>query len=484
MPVPGYFQITIGTTHSVSYLCFFIIHIAYCHTMPNGFAATENLLDMYQTIARKVKEGGCVLFLGPGAILVKDEAGLWQPLTDLCARFLAKKYKIELGQGESYDLTYVCSLLRIKNLSTDSMLQDDVANFYKTQTEQAEFHPLLAQLTDLKFKIIINAAPDNIITRFYDEIARAYEADFYNYYKPAAGFGFNFEKTQKALVYNLFGFYDRSESLVLTYKQQLAYIKKIVGEQQNERLPDALTNVFKDFRYHLFLGFDFEDWNLRLLLDTLYKNVRDNIQPYAYPVKGERETGADARVFFQGEFSMQFPSVDLETFVANLIEQHNNLDKQASGVMPEQTRGQVLLLYNEQADADGAALLAKHLRTINLKVVTMQDAVGQGEVAAWVMKMLDDCQIIMPLLSVDFFDAANNPVALLLDQIIARNNPRQQLLVMPILLKAMTLDPAIEKLESLRPIDRLPLLGNGQEQKYMTEITDGLKRYVDKLPRK
>jgi hypothetical protein len=55
---------------------------------------------------------------------------------------------------------------------------------------------------------------------------------------------------------------------------------------------------------------------------------------------------------------------------------------------------------------------------------------------------------------------------------------------MPILLKAMTLDPAIEKLESLRPLDRLPLLGNGQEQKYMTEITDGLKRYVDKLPRK
>jgi hypothetical protein len=242
--------------------------------------------------------------------------------------------------------------------------------------------------------------------------------------------------------------------------------------------------VFKDFRYHLFLGFDFEDWNLRLLLDTLYKNVRDNIQPYAYPVKGERETGADARIFFQGEFSMQFPSVDLETFVANLIEQYNNLDKVVAGITSEQTRGQVLLLYNEQADADGAALLAKHLRTINLKVVTMQDAVGQGEVAAWAMKMLDDCQIIMPLLSVDFFDAANNPVALLLDQIIARNNPRQQLLVMPILLKAMTLDPAIEKLESLRPLDRLPLLGNGQEQKYMTEITDGLKRYVDKLPRK
>jgi hypothetical protein len=455
--------------------------------MPTGSAAAptgENLLEMYQTIARKVKDGACVLFLGPSAILVKDESGNWQPLTDQCARYLAQKYKLELDNKAFFDLPYVCSLLRIKNLATDSMLQDDVANFYKVQTEKAEFHPLLAQLTDLKFKIIINAAPDNIITRFYDEIARAYEADFYNYYKPVSGFVFNFEKTSKVFIYNLFGYYDRSESLVLTYKHQLAYIKKIVGEQQNERLPDALTNVFKDYRYHLFLGFDFEDWNLRLLLDTLYKNVRDNIQPYSYPVKGERETGPDARIFFQGEFSMQFPAIDLETFVANLVEQYNLLDQQPVGVAQEQTRGQALLLYNEKADKDGAEMLAKHLRTINLKVVTLEDAIGQGDLAAWALKMLDECQIIMPLLSVDFFDAANNPIAPLLDQIIARNNPRQQLLVMPILLKAMTLDPAIEKLESLRPLDHQPLLGNGQEQKYMTEITDGLKRYVDKLPRK
>jgi hypothetical protein len=452
-------------------------------TQPAGNPASgENIEEIYQTIARKVKEGSCVLFIGPAAMLAKNSTGSWQPLTDLCAQYLLKKYNLSLEPGETASLPFVTSLLRIRNLSTDSVLQDDVAGFYKSQADKAEFHPMLEALTDLRFRIIINTTPDNFITRFYDEIARAYQTDFYNWYKPAPGFNYDFEKNPQVLIYNLFGYYDKPESLVLTYKHQLSYIKKIVSEQQNERLPDALTNAFKDFRYHLFLGFDFEDWSLRLLLDTLYKNVRDNIQPYSYPASGGAETGADIRVFFQGEFSMQFPSVDMVTFVNNLVEQYKNLDNQPIGSSNEQPRAQALILHNASADNDGAELLAKYLRTINLKVVTLADAVGQGDVQAWIRQTLDQSQVVLPLLTVDFFDAAGNPSLPLLDDIIRRNNPRKQFLVMPILLKPVSLDGPIGQLDSLRPLDRQPVLGNGQENKYMAEITDGLKRYVDKLP--
>jgi len=453
-------------------------------TQPAGSPVSgDNMTEIYRTIARKVKEGASVLFLGPGAMQIKGPDGRWQPLTDLCARHLAGKYGLQLLPEEEHTLPYIASLLRIRNLATDSMLQEDVANFYKDQADRAEFHPVLSLLTDLRFKIVINTTPDNFITRFFDEIARAYQTDLYNWYKPAPGFGFDFEKIPKVLIYNLFGHYEKPESLVLTYKHQLAYIKKIVSEQQNERLPDALTNAFKDFRYHLFLGFDFEDWNLRLLLDTLYKNVRDNIQPFAYPLKGQRDTEADTRVFFQGEFSMQFPKIDLETFVTTLVEHYQNLDNQPQGSTPEQARAQVLILHNEAVDNDGAEMLIKYLRTINLKVLTLRDAVGQGETLAWVEQTLGQCQVVLPLLSVDFFDAANNPALPLLDEIVRRNNPRKQFLVMPLLLKAVTLDGPISQLESIRPLDRQAILGAGQESKYFAEIIDGLKRYIDKLPR-
>lgn len=234
---------------------------------------------------------------------------------------------------------YVASLLRIQNLSTDNVLQEDVAKFYTDMADK--FEPPICSRTIDRFEIPNRHQyhARQLCNSFYDQIAQAYHTDYYNWYKPTTGFNFDFEKDSRVVIYNLLGAYQKPESLVLTYKQQLSYIKKIVGEQQNERIPDALTNAFKDFRHHLFLGFDFEDWALRLLLDTLYKNVRDNVQPYSFSTKDEPlPTEADTRVFFQGEFGMQFPKDSLENFVTNLVTEYQKLDSPAaasSGQAPQ-----------------------------------------------------------------------------------------------------------------------------------------------------
>lgn len=438
-------------------------------------------IELYQNIARKVKEGSCVLFLGPAALATKDKDGNWHPITDLCARFLADKYNIELSKEEEYNLPYVTSLLRIQNRSTDNVLQEDVAKFYADLADKCELHPAMEQLTDLKFRIVINTTPDNFITRLYDQIAQAYHADFYNWYKPGTGFHFDFEKDSRVVIYNLLGAYQKPESLVLTYKQQLSYIKKIVGEQQNERIPDALTNAFKDFRHHLFLGFDFEDWALRLLLDTLYKNVRENVQPYSFNAKDERPTDADTRVFFQGEFGMQFPSDTLEDFVTNLVSEYQKLDNPAAISSAQTPRAKVLVLHNEVADKDGYELLMKHLRSLPAQFISLSDAIGQGDVQAWLRKTMEECQVVLPLLSADFYDEANNPSVPLLAEIAQKNNPRKGFLVMPILLKTVGLDGPLAQLPTLRPTDRQPIMGAGKESQYSTEISDGLKKYIENL---
>lgn len=437
--------------------------------------------DLYQNIARKVKEGSCVLFLGPAALAAKDPDGNWQPLTDLCARHLANKYELKFGADEDCNLPYVTSLLRIQNRSTDNVLQEEVAKFYTDNAESCELHPALEQLTDLKFRIVINTTPDNFITRLYDQIAQAYHADFYNWYKPSAALNFDFEKDSRVVIYNLLGTYQKPESLVLTYKQQLGYIKKIVGEQQNERIPDALTNAFKDFRHHLFLGFDFEDWVLRLLLDTLYKNVRDNIQPYSFSTKNERPAEADTKVFFQGEFGMQFPKDNLENFVTNLVSEYQKLDSAAAANTSQAPRAKILILHNEAADKDGFDLLLKHLRALPAQFISLSDAIGQGDVQAWIRKMLEECQVVLPLLSADFYDEANNPAVPLLTEIAQKNNPRKGFLVMPVLLKPIGLDGPLALLPTLRPTDKQPIMGSGKESPYATEIADGLKKYIENL---
>ena len=447
-----------------------------------GSAALDDI-ELYQAIARKVKDGSCVLFLGLGAVMAKGEDGKFAPISDLCARHLAKKYKITLGAGEAYTLAYVSSVLRVRSLSTDNVLQEDVAAYYAEMADKCELHPMLEQLTDLRFRIVINAAPDNFVTQLYDQIAQPYFADFYNFYKPSSGFNFDFEKDQRVVIYNLLGTYKKPESLVLTYKHQLNYIKKIVSELQNERLPDGLTNAFKDYRHHLYLGFDFDEWALRLMLDTLYKNVRDNIQSFSYPAKSEKPTESDTKVFFQGEFGMQFPSVDMETFVTNLVQAYHNLGDQPSNSATEIPQAKILVLYNEAADKDGFDGLMKHLRALPAQFITLADATGQGDVLAWLRQTLDQCQVILPLISADFYDAANNPAVQILAEIASRNNPRKGSLVMPVLLKIVTLDGPLGQLATLRPADRQPFLGSGKEDQYATEIVDSLHKYIKNLAR-
>lgn len=452
-------------------------------SQPAAALSTSNLEDLYQMIARKVKDGSCVLFLGWGAVMAKDPDNKYVPVSTLCARHLAKKYKLSIGPDEEVSISYVTSLLRVRNLSTDNVLQEDVAAFYDEISDKCELHPLLEQLTDLRFRIVINAAPDNFVSRLFDQIAQPYFEGFYNFYKPGSGFSFDFEKDQRVVIYNLLGSYKHPESLVLTYKHQLRYIKKIVSEQQNERLPDTLTNAFKDFRHHLFLGFDFDEWALRLLLDTLYKNVRENIQPYAYPTKTEVVTDSDTKVFFQGEFGMQFPGVDMETFVEKLIEYYNKPDDQALGNTPEAPRAQVLILYNEAADKDGYDLLIKHLRSLPAKFITLADATGQGDVQEWLRTTIEECQVVLPLLSADFYDAQQNPAVAMLEEIAKRNNPRKGSLVMPVLLKNVSIDGPIGQLPTLRPSTRQAIMGSGKEDKYATDIVDSLKRYIENLDR-
>ena len=453
-------------------------------TQPAGNGSSNDTnKEVFQAIARKVKDGAAVLFLGPGALVAKDENGNWTPLTDMCAAYLARKYKLQLSDNEECTLSYVASLLRVRNLSTDNVLQEDVARFYAEQANKCELHPALEQLVDLRFRIVINTTPDNFVTRLYDEVAAPYYPDFYNYYKPGSAFVFDFEKDPRVVVYNLFGTYKKPESLVLTYKHQLNYIKKIVGEQQNERLPDVLTNAFKDFRYHLFLGFDFEDWNLRLLLDTLYKNVRENIQPFSYPLKGEREADSETKVFFQGEFGMQFNPMDLYTFVDQLVQEYNNLDNQPAGAPAEKPRAEVLILHNETADKDGYNLLIKHLKALPAQFYTLADATGQGDMKVWLESMLDRCQVVLPLLSVDFFDEQSNPAIPLLEEIARRNNPRKGFLVMPVLLKPLALDGPLGRLGTIRPPDRTPVLGSPNESTYISETVESLRKYIENLAR-
>lgn len=449
--------------------------------MPTDSTAAPGVTELtdtiYQNIARNISEGSCVLFLGPTAITSKQPDGNFKPLAELCANHLAKD--LGLSKEEENSLYHVASALRIRAKRSDTMLISDVQDFYNKAEREAQLHPMLEQLADMPFKIIINTTPDDFFARYYATAVRDYRFDFYNFRKPTSDPLYTFGDDAAPLIYNLFGFFKKSESLVLTYSDQLAYVNKITGAQ-HERLPDSLLAAFNVPRFYLFMGFDFDDWSLRVLFDALFKNARNSIQPFAYPLKGKPEADAYAKVFFQGEFRMEFPKVDIEAFVGKLQEYLNKLDGHASSDSGS-VLAEALVLHNEAKDDAECQALLSHLKPLKIRTLTLRDAVGQGDMQAWIRKTLDSVQMVLPLVSADFFDSSN-PALPLLEEIAQRNDPRKRFLVMPILLKNFAIDATpLGKLRTIRPPNGEPVFGNGQENKHLADIAEKLKIYIENL---
>jgi hypothetical protein len=150
-------------------------------TRPDAGSSDELPAVLYQNMARQIRDGSCVLFLGASAIAARQPDGSFKPLTEMCARHLTQVHKLTLTTSEEDSLTQVCSTLRMRNILSDTMIIAAVQDFYQKAEREAELHPMLEQLADLPFKIIINTSPDDFFARYFAQAVRDYQFDYYNF---------------------------------------------------------------------------------------------------------------------------------------------------------------------------------------------------------------------------------------------------------------------------------------------------------------
>jgi GTPase SAR1 family protein len=431
--------------------------------------------DLVRNLARRVKDGDAVLFLGPNAVMARDDGGEFIPVTELCARYLSKKYALNLKTEETRELGYVVNLLLVRNQTSELFIQEEIAQFYRETAANYELHPMLRQLAELPFRIVLNACPDHFINREFDQLAKPYSFQFYNYVKPASEIRIPSLEENHALIYNILGSVQRSESLVQTNQQQLAYIQNLTGFN---RIPDEITVLFKQFRHHIYLGFDFSEWTLRMILQGLYKNIRHDIQPFAFPFKNQTPTPVKDKLFFQGEYGMQFPDLDMVSFVDALAKECENFIffKEAPRI-----KANVLILYNKAYDNDGFDFLQSCLKSLNVNVLTLPDVLPASSSAQFLTDHLDGIHAVLPLLTADFY-AEDLLAALDLAKLAAWNNPRNGQLVMPILYKPVEMDEHLGALQTLRPTNRSFIAGSGKEDEYRSQITGVMAKYLELGP--
>jgi len=347
----------------------------------------------------------CILVLGSGISTGISEDGQERPLTEMLAHHLADlmekaNYQVE---GDRNNLFQIASeFIRSNGLTT---LHRITKEFY------AQFsapNALQLDLAQLPFHLIFNAAPDLL---FHDALERTNKIPkTFSYKLQGTERNKSYESipkptVQTPVVFNMLGAWQDPSSLVLTEGLQLDYLQDIIRHQ--DAIPNTLLEICKTQKStFVFAGFDFERWQLRLLLRALGLDRDAKIDHWAVQLRMTLKK--DTWLFFKEEYGLQFRDENTAGFVK---EWKNRYDTGGAAPAPSPpVKIHVVCLY-AQEDELFKTQLDVHLSPLreHQQVETWSEAMitpGQ-ELESAFQQAIDDAHVILLLASADFVNSVS-----------------------------------------------------------------------------
>lgn len=284
-----------------------------------------------QRLTDTVRDGRCVLVLGPGTAVDPTDGEL---LSEKLARTIAEKF---LRPKDVIDPTspYHVAQRYMDQGKPRYELVEAVARFYQQYAGQTtELHRTLAQLP---FSLYLTVTHDSFMHRALNEQPNRTPQISHYCYRQAHKVGLNIPIQKNPIIYQLYGALEDDESLVLTENDMLLFLQRIVTG--TPPLPSQIEGPLRDDKNaFLFLGFGFSQWYARILLYSLLGEERQlhrqNLRPSLVLEQGAFFNHPDcptAAGFFENQFSFVFRECTPERFAAILKE---NLDAMVAAVKP------------------------------------------------------------------------------------------------------------------------------------------------------
>ncbi|MEM6346278.1 MAG: SIR2 family protein [Bacteroidota bacterium] len=219
---------------------------------------------------------------------------------------------------------------------------------------QASFHHEVYEiLSDLPFKLVINASPDRFLGRQLGEGNHS----FAFFHKNDPGENIAQGSLAKPLVYNLVGSLEAEESLLLTQDDLYGFLQTMLS---GKGIPESLKDSIFSARSLIFLGFRFDQWYVQLLLRLLkVQDIRSRFARYAT----EQEYNEDTLSICLDQFKIEFIRQGVPEFLRKI---HQSC-AEAGGLIkrnlaaPSQ-KAKVLQLAKEDKLEDGLDLLEDLLK--------------------------------------------------------------------------------------------------------------------------
>ena len=254
--------------------------------------------DKIRTLVSNIKEGTCVLFLGPE--LLVDAAG--------------KNYKdyfkelVQEHSGINYfpkDNLFWLQPASVGNTQARPAIDRltlirKLAGYYESVGDEI----LMNLIFQMPFPLIINVCPDMNLNKIFKR----------NGFAPQEGVSFDRRNKnlqpptiETPLIYHMLGRLDNRQSLILTHKDLFGAIKELM---QKDSIPDDIISTLKSATSYLFLGFRFETWYYQLLLSIV--DFDDNEISIRIGAPEEKDTDIVSvmtsyfRLFFNQHNPLQF----------------------------------------------------------------------------------------------------------------------------------------------------------------------------------
>lgn len=369
--------------------------------------------EIWLKLVDAVRANDCVVLLGPRAVSYGNNT-----FYDL----LIERFKDEIKKRGGKIDPSERKLSRIVHQfkATFGSLHTEALN-QLGKTLEVFYHPFLAneipiyqQLSALRIKYIINTTPDDLLEK---ALRTKWDCHFFYFdVKHPEHNAKNNEKVKEIerkgdsdafWIYNFLGHYSRPKSLVLTDLDQLRFLKFIIQNTRDSVLSKILNSESaKVEKTYLFLGFDFKDWHLKMLLPQLGLGRGDEEEPFSVSSQSSDELDQDTRAFYDETLRLFFVGNESASFLAQLQEK---LAK------PKQTSPIEIMLFYDEDDAHFGDEI-EH----NLKVITNRDRDRKIEiwhqnklfaganVQAEMMQRTEKATIFIPLITTNLLANMDN----------------------------------------------------------------------------
>jgi hypothetical protein len=239
------------------------------------------------SIAKNVKRGECILFLG---------AGVHYPPPEGSEYIYEAAQQPKLGNGLSKQLAESCQLLvqhpkeDVTNLQRVSLFYEKfnsrgslVQEVKKIVSEGKQPSPAVCALAELDFPLVITTNYDQLFEKALRKVGKNPQVGIYNKDEFAQATDYRSFSVEEPFIFKIHGDIDKPESMVITDEDYIHFVLRMTDKDPYHPVP--LTFRYQFTRWPtLFIGYSLIDYNLRLLFKTLRWKIDQANIPETYSV--------------------------------------------------------------------------------------------------------------------------------------------------------------------------------------------------------